>query len=696
MSFLNREFVFLLRQFLGEEKFNETAHKLEQELGLFFNLSYIEELVKSGDWDEVEKYFSGFTKVDDNEYSTKVFFKIRKQKYLEAVDRKDTAKAVDILRDLKVVSAFDESHFKELPQLLVLENFRENEQLSKSARRNLFHELELLIRSNPLLRDKLNCPDLKSRLQTLMTQRSLSLSFLNCQNLFHENPTLITDTETPLVDPSRSQLLTIGPQALPSVANPLTGAFPKAGDFSPFGAHGPVLAHLPTSSKKPLDFTAFASPAEPVGFAAVKIGCLLRFYTCIRLTVAAILEHPGVPPTKNSAVVYQTADSEHNSKSSIWELKEINEPSQCRSLRLPDSLTAIGVSRLMYTESGAAILALAENAEHTIWKWPRNDKATACVVPQLWQPSCGILMTNDVSDTHPVYNPCIHTLALTPNGSCVMSSSGGKISIYKLMTFETIRTLDPPPPSAATFLAFYPQDDRIIAVGMKDSYIQIYSHVYYELITTFNGHQGSITGLAFSTVLNVLVSSGDNAQLCVWNSEEDEYNFLESTALHIPYVPGKVLVTDTFIQFHQDQIHLLVACATEISIYKAPELELLKLWIPPKGRASLITHATYSCDSQSVYVGFDDGSVGILTASATLQLRCMIKYTSYLPATAIPGVHPVVIAAHPTEPNQFALGLSNDYGVCILEPLESEGKWGTSPPHVDCAGPSTSESLGLN
>lgn len=43
------------------------------------------------------------------------------------------------------------------------------------------------------------------------------------------------------------------------------------------------------------------------------------------------------------------------------------------------------------------------------------------------------------------------------------------------------------------------------------------------------------------------------------------------------------------------------------------------------------------------------------------------------------GVHPLVIAAHPQEPNQFALGLS-DGGVHVFEPLESEGKWGVPPP----------------
>lgn len=51
-------------------------------------------------------------------------------------------------------------------------------------------------------------------------------------------------------------------------------------------------------------------------------------------------------------------------------------------------------------------------------------------------------------------------------------------------------------------------------------------------------------------------------------------------------------------------------------------------------------------------------------------------------------MYPLVIAAHPSEPTQFALGLT-DGGVHVLEPLESEGKWGTINPTENGAGPST-------
>ncbi|CAN6847168.1 unnamed protein product [Brassica oleracea] len=178
MTSLSRELVFLILQFLDEEKYKDTVHRLELESGYYFNMRYFEELVTNGEWDEVEKYLSGFSKLEDNRYSMKIFFEIRKQKYLEALDKRDRAKAVDILvKDLKVFAGFNEDLFKEITLLLTLDDFRANEQLSKygdtkSARGVMFGELKKLIEANPLFRDKLQFPVLKSsRLRTLINQR---------------------------------------------------------------------------------------------------------------------------------------------------------------------------------------------------------------------------------------------------------------------------------------------------------------------------------------------------------------------------------------------------------------------------------------------------------------------------------------------------------------------------------------------
>ena len=59
------------------------------------------------------------------------------------------------------------------------------------------------------------------------------------------------------------------------------------------------------------------------------------------------------------------------------------------------------------------------------------------------------------------------------------------------------------------------------------------------------------------------------------------------------------------------------------------------------------------------------------------------EYTSFLVVVGSRNeVYPVVVAAHPKNPNQFAVGLSNG-GIHIFEPLESVRKWTASLPVVD-------------
>ncbi|XP_078150956.1 protein TPR3-like isoform X3 [Carex rostrata] len=1170
MSSLSRELVFLILQFLDEEKFKESVHKLEQESGFYFNMKHFEEEVQNGNWDEVEKYLSGFTKVDDNRYSMKIFFEIRKQKYLEALDKHDRSKAVDILvKDLKVFATFNEELYKEITQLLTLDNFRENEQLSKygdtkSARSIMLVELKKLIEANPLFRDKLQFPSLKSsRLRTLINQS------LNWQHQLCKNPRPNPDIKTLFVDHTCGQ--PNGAHAPGPANNPLLGSMPKpGGGFPPLGAHGPfqpTAAPVPTQlagwmsnpsavshpavsgapmapmglggpanpgtvfssgppilalnhpavSGGPIGLGAPSNPipggpiglgaptnpaqllkrAPPTGFPAADyqagdssehsnkrmrpigvseegnlavnitpasypqsshnqvmyapvpedipktvvrnliqgsnpmsmdfhpvnqtillvgtnvgdIGlwdvgtrerlvlrnfkvwelsqcsmvlqgslvkdpavsvnrviwspdgslfgvayskhvvqiysyhgggdirqhleidahtggvndiafshpnkqlCVItcgddktikvwdatsgarqytfeghdapvysvcphhkeniqfifstaldgkikawlydnlgsrvdydapghwcttmaysadgtRLFSCgtskegesfivewnesegavkrtyqgfrkrslgvvqfdttknrylaagdefvikfwdmdntnllttldaegglpasprIRFnkegTLLAVSTHengikilanadglrllrtfegqsrqfdasraisesntkpivnplvaaaaaaaasagasttgaPNTPQTPISAlngdmkgmvdIKPRIVEDASDKSKMMWKLTEINEPAQCRSLRLMDNLRTSKISRLIYTNSGVALLALASNAIHLLWKWPRNDnnpsgKATAGVTPQLWQPPSGILMTNDVTDSNP--EDAVPCFALSKNDSYVMSASGGKISLFNMMTFKTMTTFMPPPP-AATFLAFHPQDNNIIAIGMDDSTIQIYNVRVDEVKSKLKGHSKRITGLAFSNVLNVLVSSGADSQICVWST--DGWEKQRSKFLPNPQSHSGSNLSDTRVQFHQDQINFLVVHASQIAIYETTKLECLRQWVPRENSAPPISHATFSCDSQLVYATFVDATVCIFSAS-NLKLRCRILPAAYLPPNVSPNVHPLVVAAHPLEPNQFAIGLT-DGGVHVIEPLESEGKWGAAPP----------------
>ncbi|KAL7173476.1 hypothetical protein ACSBR2_032859 [Camellia fascicularis] len=253
---------------------------LEQESGFFFNMRHFEDMVTNGDWDEVDKYLSGFTKVDDNRYSMKIFFEIRKQKYLEALDKKDRAKAVDVLvKDLKVFSTFNEDLFKEITQLLTFENFRDNEQLSKygatkSARSIMLAELKKLIEANLLFRLSFSSKlRYSSLVDTLLCCVVVLHCSLNWQHQLCKNPKPNPDIKTLFVDHPCGQSQPNGAHALSPVTNPLMGADPKAGGFPPLGAHGPfwpAQAALPTSiagwMTNPSPVPHASASAGPIGF----------------------------------------------------------------------------------------------------------------------------------------------------------------------------------------------------------------------------------------------------------------------------------------------------------------------------------------------------------------------------------------------------------------------------------------------
>ncbi|XAR57038.1 hypothetical protein NMG60_11025039 [Bertholletia excelsa] len=361
-------------------------------------------------------------------------------------------------------------------------------------------------------------------------------------------------------------------------------------------------------------------------------------------------------------------------KNKPWVLAEIIDPVQCQAVTMPDGGDQVSkVSRLLYTNSGTGILALGSNGVQKLWKWNRSEqnpsgKATASIAPQHWQPNSGLLMTNDVPDNAEDKVPCI---ALSKNDSYVMSACGGKVSLFNMMTFKVMTTFMPPPP-ASTFLAFHPQDNNIIAIGMEDSTIHIYNVRVDEVKTKLKGHEKRITSLAFSAKLNVLVSAGADAQLCIWNA--DTWEKRNSIAIQLP--SGKEATGDTRAQFHSDQVHLLVFHETQIAVYDASKIDRIQQWMPQDGLPAPLSYAAYSCDSQLVYATFTDGNIGVFDAEH-LRVRCRISPSAYLSQTPSNSLYPLVVTTHPQEPNQFAVGLTNGT-VKVLEPAKSDGKWSSA------------------
>lgn len=101
-------------------------------------------------------------------------------------------------------------------------------------------------------------------------------------------------------------------------------------------------------------------------------------------------------------------------------------------------------------------------------------------------------------------------------------------------------------------------------------------------------------------------------------------------------------------------------------------------WVPPEAvSCGSITSATYSSNSELIYASLTDGYVVVLDVER-FRLRYRINLYPYLPRRDWKDwrdEEPLltsVVAAHPKQPNQLAIGLS-DGGVRVIELVESEG-----------------------
>ncbi|VVB08991.1 unnamed protein product [Arabis nemorensis] len=366
--------------------------------------------------------------------------------------------------------------------------------------------------------------------------------------------------------------------------------------------------------------------------------------------------------------------------------KEINDPSECSALVLPDNCSGGRITRLTYSPSGDFILALAEDATHRLWTWsssqnefckgtPRVLKENVFPKPRLHQPQSGKTMKNEIATS--VQNS---TSCLAIKGSHLFSTSGGKIAIFDLKSFEKVAAFGSPTPTA-TYFIFIPGD--LLAVGLDDGSIFIHCLFSRKIKAKLEGHNHGIACLAFSRCFNVLVSSGADGKLCVWSTKSwaklTSINSVHRFCIRHHHESSSLV---TPIQFDPYQIELLVVQEWSIGVYKAPTLDCLGQWVPEESDAS-ITSATYSSDGEIIYVGFRSGSIKIVDSNTFVTI-CRINLTAFIqpsPSNIWLVVYPAVIAAHPSHPTQISVGLSNGK-VIVIQPL-GRGGWGEAVPPED-------------
>ncbi|KAL0311748.1 UNVERIFIED_CONTAM: Topless-related protein 1 [Sesamum radiatum] len=767
---LCKDLIFLILQFCDEENLKRTAHMLEQETGYFFDLKYFEELLLNGNWEEAEKYLSNFTVVEDNKYSTKIYFEIRKQKFLEALDNLNWQHIhcahphpqphIDTLftdhkcpgPDNMQDQLHKESSLPPPSAPLSVSSFMGNstsdqssvtESLSTATPVNLGN----LSNQAPALEDNKNghdSPNLKSP-KSLDEEDMENSPGISVRRVLWSPDGLLFGTpidahvgsvnDLAFSKPhDKLVLVSCGDDKLIQVWDAVTGA--KQYTFEGHGA--PVYSVCPHVKEnvhiKAWLFDNLGSRVtyDSPGFCCMRMAysadAMVQFDTSSNRFLAAgdehlikiwdmdnaeilavidadgglpvglcgglmwvsisfqfIKEKPYICFNKNGNLLAVSADDNqikilaNDQGRQLLQTSDFvsGDSSGCltESLRklyvnpIPGPLKAVVVGGNATTEEALDVLE-------------KGNQKKACRIYQSGRCRISLRLLK-----FPAVNLCYSLLKLrricldvvTPcfslsrNDSYVISASGRMVSLYNMLIFKKLRNVMRPPP-AATCIVFYPPDNNIIAIGMDDSTILIYNIRVDEVISKLEGHSKRISGLAFSTTLNVLVSCGVDTQIVVWDCGTWEKK--KSTVLQISVGWLASELSETNIELEKDQKHLLAVHETQLAIYETTTLRRVKQWTIANF-CTRISHATYSCDSQWVYGAMRDGILLILDAS-DLAPRFEIDPSAYLPPRLSCYVDPVVVAAHPHKPYQFALGLSNG-GVVVIEPLESEGGWSAIP-----------------
>ncbi|CAI9782456.1 unnamed protein product [Fraxinus pennsylvanica] len=286
--------------------------------------------------DEVENYLSGFTWPDENAISKKIFYAIREHKYMEVLDRKDRAKAFDILMmDLKQISVDNEERFEYLTRLFFLENIREDKEVSKhgdliNARGEMLAHVKKLIEENPMFRDKLIFPAFDpSKLGTLSLNLQHHLAAVSPSQSSSAVPKPV-ESPPPFQDPSSP------PQPSASYSSSVPHPSDSAGPTGLNTQNNSAVDNQNDLSE--LDSSYESTPISTFGD--------------VNATTVSSIKDRVSPVTSTDSVNEDRQNSEDGKprvadgstwKSRLRKLIEVNKPSECHVLRLPDSSAVMKV-----------------------------------------------------------------------------------------------------------------------------------------------------------------------------------------------------------------------------------------------------------------------------------------------------------------------------------------------------------------
>ena len=147
---------------------------------------------------------------------------------------------------------------------------------------------------------------------------------------------------------------------------------------------------------------------------------------------------------------------------------------------------------------------------------------------QMWDPETGVALApflagQDMEKTVEggpgnftvTYRDIIETLAFSSNSTLLAVGSNQKIRLFGSSKQPTLKDA----PRGVKSLVFSP-DDTVLLAGLRNGSIELFNMTTGERITTLNGHTATVETLVFSSDGKMLISTGQDGIILVWDWEE--------------------------------------------------------------------------------------------------------------------------------------------------------------------------------
>ena len=144
---------------------------------------------------------------------------------------------------------------------------------------------------------------------------------------------------------------------------------------------------------------------------------------------------------------------------------------------------------------------------------------------QMWDAETGVALApflagQDIVKGGPgnftvTYRDIIEALAFSSNSTLLAVGSNQKIRLLGSSKQPPLKDA----PRGVKSLAFSP-DDTVLLAGLRNGSIELFDMITGERITTLNGHTATVETLVFSSDGKMLISTGQDGTILLWNWEE--------------------------------------------------------------------------------------------------------------------------------------------------------------------------------